>query len=105
MSLFPLRLIPHTTNFNFMRVRWVSIGIAALLASEPGRQRREEIKQIEQRRDQRGDVARLEQVPGHVLDVGVLEVQPVGGILQDVLHGQLAGRRQAREVLQQWVVQ
>lgn len=32
MSLFPLRLIPHTTNFNFMRVRWVSIGIAALLA-------------------------------------------------------------------------
>ena len=31
MSLFPLRLIPHTTNFNFMRVRWVSIGIAALL--------------------------------------------------------------------------
>ena len=32
MSHFPLRLIPHTTNFNFMRVRWVSIGIAALLA-------------------------------------------------------------------------
>ena len=31
MSLFPLRLIPHTTNFNFMRVRWVSIGVAALL--------------------------------------------------------------------------
>ena len=31
MSLFPLRLIPHTTNFNFMRVRWVSIAIAALL--------------------------------------------------------------------------
>ena len=32
MSLFPLRLIPHTTNFNFMRVRWVSIAIAAALA-------------------------------------------------------------------------
>ncbi|MEJ2788774.1 MULTISPECIES: protein translocase subunit SecF [unclassified Pseudoxanthomonas] len=31
MSLFPLRLIPNTTNFNFMRVRWVSIAIAALL--------------------------------------------------------------------------
>ncbi len=31
MSLFPLRLIPHVTHFNFMRVRWVSIAIAALL--------------------------------------------------------------------------
>ena len=32
MSLFPLRLIPNTTNFNFMRVRWISIGVATLLA-------------------------------------------------------------------------
>ena len=31
MALFPLQLIPNNTNFNFMRVRWVSIGIAALL--------------------------------------------------------------------------
>ncbi|HEY5973044.1 MAG TPA: protein translocase subunit SecF [Pseudoxanthomonas sp.] len=31
MSIFPLRLIPENTNFNFMRVRWVSITIAAVL--------------------------------------------------------------------------
>ena len=32
MALFPLQLIPNNTNFNFMRVRWVSIAIAAALA-------------------------------------------------------------------------
>ncbi len=31
MSLFPLRLIPENTNFNFMRVRWVSIAFAIAL--------------------------------------------------------------------------
>lgn len=31
MSLFPLRLIPESTNFNFMRVRWVSITFALIV--------------------------------------------------------------------------
>jgi preprotein translocase subunit SecF len=31
MSLFPLRLIPHTPNVNFMRLRWPSIVITIVL--------------------------------------------------------------------------
>ncbi|MNE55401.1 hypothetical protein D3C80_1502320 [compost metagenome] len=50
-------------------------------------------------------MTRFEPVPGHLGDVAILEAQPVGGILEDVLHGQLAGRRQTREVLQQGIVQ
>ncbi|MNG04533.1 hypothetical protein D3C84_876690 [compost metagenome] len=44
-------------------------------------------------------------VPRHLADVAILETQAVGGILEDVLHGQLTGRRQAGEVLQQGVLQ
>jgi preprotein translocase subunit SecF len=33
MSIFPLRLIPATPNIDFMRVRWVSIAVTALLAA------------------------------------------------------------------------
>lgn len=32
MKLFPLHLIPNDTNFNFMRLRWFSLGVAVLLA-------------------------------------------------------------------------
>ena len=32
MKLFPLHLIPNNTNFNFMRLRWVSLTVALLLA-------------------------------------------------------------------------
>jgi preprotein translocase subunit SecF len=32
MKIFPLHLIPNDTNFNFMRLRWVSLGVALLLA-------------------------------------------------------------------------
>ena len=32
MKLFPLHLIPNDTNFNFMRLRWISLGVAVLLA-------------------------------------------------------------------------
>lgn len=32
MKIFPLHLIPNDTNFNFMRLRWVSMAIAILLA-------------------------------------------------------------------------
>ncbi len=32
MKLFPLHLIPNDTNFNFMRLRWFSLGVALLLA-------------------------------------------------------------------------
>ena len=32
MKLFPLHLIPNDTNFNFMRLRWVSLAVALLLA-------------------------------------------------------------------------
>ncbi len=32
MKLFPLHLIPNDTHFNFMRLRWVSLTIALLLA-------------------------------------------------------------------------
>ena len=32
MKLFPLHLIPNDTNFNFMRLRWISLGVALLLA-------------------------------------------------------------------------
>ncbi len=32
MKLFPLRLIPNDTNFNFMRLRWISLTVALLLA-------------------------------------------------------------------------
>ncbi len=32
MSLFPLRLIPATPDIDFMRLRWVSIAVTALLA-------------------------------------------------------------------------
>ena len=31
MSMFPLRLIPHVTHFDFMRLRWVSIAMAVAL--------------------------------------------------------------------------
>src|SRR3546814_7171427 len=32
MKIFPLHLIPASPNVNFMRLRWVSIAIAVLLA-------------------------------------------------------------------------
>ncbi|WP_242108502.1 protein translocase subunit SecF [Luteimonas aquatica] len=32
MKIFPLHLIPNDTNVNFMRLRWLSIGIATALA-------------------------------------------------------------------------
>lgn len=32
MKIFPLHLIPNDTNINFMRLRWVSLGVALLLA-------------------------------------------------------------------------
>ncbi|MGN7725823.1 protein translocase subunit SecF [Luteimonas sp. 22616] len=32
MKLFPLHLIPASPNVNFMRLRWISIGVAILLA-------------------------------------------------------------------------
>jgi preprotein translocase subunit SecF len=32
MKLFPLHLVPNDTNINFMRLRWVSLGVAVLLA-------------------------------------------------------------------------
>lgn len=32
MKIFPLHLVPNDTNFNFMRLRWISLGIAVLLA-------------------------------------------------------------------------
>jgi preprotein translocase subunit SecF len=32
MKLFPLHLIPNNTNVDFMRLRWISIGIAVALA-------------------------------------------------------------------------
>jgi len=32
MKLFPLHLIPASPNVNFMRLRWISIGVALLLA-------------------------------------------------------------------------
>ena len=31
MKLFPLHLIPNDTKFDFMRTRWVAIGLAALV--------------------------------------------------------------------------
>ncbi|MNN32313.1 hypothetical protein D3C81_1460340 [compost metagenome] len=58
-----------------------------------------------QGRHQGGDMARFKLVPRHLADVAILETQAVGGILEDVLHGQLTGRRQAGEVLQQGVLQ
>jgi hypothetical protein len=50
-------------------------------------------------------MAGLELVPRHFDDVAILEAQTVSGILEDVLHGQLTGGRQARKVLQQGVLQ
>jgi preprotein translocase subunit SecF len=32
MKIFPLHLIPNDTNIDFMRLRWISLGVAALLA-------------------------------------------------------------------------
>ena len=32
MKLFPLHLVPNDTNINFMRLRWISLGVALLLA-------------------------------------------------------------------------
>lgn len=32
MKLFPLHLIPNDTNVNFMRLRWLSVGVAVALA-------------------------------------------------------------------------
>ena len=32
MKLFPLHLVPNDTNINFMRLRWISLGVAMLLA-------------------------------------------------------------------------
>ncbi len=32
MKLFPLHLVPNDTNINFMRLRWVSLAVALLLA-------------------------------------------------------------------------
>ena len=34
MKIFPLTLIPNDTRIDFMRMRWVSLAIAALTASE-----------------------------------------------------------------------
>ena len=31
MKIFPLHLIPNDTKFDFLRLRWISVGIAALL--------------------------------------------------------------------------
>ena len=31
MNIFPLTLIPNDTRIDFMRMRWVALGIAALL--------------------------------------------------------------------------
>ena len=31
MNIFPLTLIPNNTRIDFMRMRWVSLGIATLL--------------------------------------------------------------------------
>jgi len=45
----------------------------------------------------------LELMPGHVGDVAIVEPQAVGDVLQHVAHGQLAGRRQASEVVRQRV--
>lgn len=32
MKLFPLHLVPNDTNINFMRLRWISLGVALFLA-------------------------------------------------------------------------
>lgn len=32
MKIFPLHLVPNDTNFDFMRLRWISLGIALLMA-------------------------------------------------------------------------
>ncbi len=32
MKLFPLHLVPNDTNINFMRLRWISLGVAIFLA-------------------------------------------------------------------------
>ncbi|MEO6102918.1 MAG: protein translocase subunit SecF [Pseudoxanthomonas sp.] len=32
MKLFPLHLVPNDTNIDFMRLRWISLGVALLLA-------------------------------------------------------------------------
>ncbi|BCJ07309.1 hypothetical protein PRtIB026_A29680 [Pseudomonas sp. RtIB026] len=50
-------------------------------------------------------MAGFESVPGHLGDIDIGEAQAVGGILQDVAHGQLAGRGQAGKVLQQRIAQ
>jgi preprotein translocase subunit SecF len=35
MKLFPLHLVPNDTNVNFMRLRWISLGVAVFLAVGP----------------------------------------------------------------------
>ncbi|MNS67970.1 hypothetical protein D3C72_1012340 [compost metagenome] len=52
---------------------------------------------------QRNDVLWLQIVPGNFLDIVVFEAQAVGGILQHITHGQLAGRRQSRQIQGQWI--
>ncbi|MNF98937.1 hypothetical protein D3C84_818190 [compost metagenome] len=37
-------------------------------------------------------------MPGNLFDIHVFETQAVGRVLQDVAHGQLAGRGQSRQV-------
>ncbi|MNP06715.1 hypothetical protein D3C76_987110 [compost metagenome] len=49
-------------------------------------------------------MARFEPVPGHLGDIAVDETEAVGGILEDVAHGQLAGWREPSHVLQQGIL-
>ncbi|MNP75017.1 hypothetical protein D3C76_1719860 [compost metagenome] len=50
-------------------------------------------------------MARLKTMPRHLFDIAIDEPQAVGGILEDITHGQLAGWRQAGQILQQRIVQ
>ncbi|MNY05094.1 hypothetical protein D3C86_1378020 [compost metagenome] len=47
---------------------------------------------------QRDDIFGLQLMPGDLLDIHVFETQAVCRVLQDVAHGQLAGRGQSRQV-------
>ncbi|MNY51056.1 hypothetical protein D3C86_1866170 [compost metagenome] len=57
-----------------------------------------------QGRHQGRDIAWLQQVPGHFANVGIFEAQAIGGILEHVFEGQLAGRHQPGQVLDQGVL-
>ncbi|MNG04863.1 hypothetical protein D3C84_880260 [compost metagenome] len=48
--------------------------------------------------DQGDDIFGLQVVPGDLLDIHFFEAQAIGGVLQDITHGQLAGGRQSRQV-------